>query len=273
MKNKTKLIIIITISFLSVTGIAFWFLKQPKTVAKLAENQAITDVGFNTVYSSIKKYTGTKVKWGGRVFTEPEKDGSTIYFQMFEGDDADHNVMVSAPDFNGELKEDDYIVLEGTIGGLWKGKNSFNADIDAMKIIASKIEAGSKSKVLAPADKIVPINDTKDVSGFMITLDRIEIAEKETRVYLKVKNGTSEEVSFYTYGAKLVQGTTQLESQTGDTDEELPSSIAPNVEAVGAVFFDKVSDNPKEISIFINRPYVNGSYGDYSDLEFKVILP
>jgi len=271
MKNKKALFVILTVFILSLVGIGLWVKSKSPTSNPLATKQ-ITDIDYKTVYSDVKKYIGKTVKWNGRVFTEVEKDDSGIYFQMYEGDNSDHNTLVYIPDFKETLKEDDFVVVEARIDGLWKGKNAFNADIDAIKLVAYKVETGSKAKILAPAIKTIPINDTKDVHGFLITLDRVELAEKETRIYVRIKNTTDEEVTFFDTGSKLVQGSKQIESEYLDNDEELPTSVAPNVEAIGAIVFDKLAESPTEVTLFLDRPYVKGNYSDSSDLEFKFNL-
>jgi len=180
---------------------------------------------YDLVNGNPEKYKGEIIQWGAKVFTEPEKDEDGVYFQAYVGGD-DRNVAVLYRKSDFQIKEDDYVIIYGVVKGNFDGENAFGAKLEIPMIEAGYIEAGSRNDVVAPASEIIPVNDSVTQNQFTVTLEKVELADDETRFFIKLKNDSQSEVSFYTYDSKLTQGSNQYESESiYDSGMKLPSSI------------------------------------------------
>ena len=51
-------------------------------------------------------------------------------------------------------------------------------------IEAGYIEAGTRNEVAAPASQVIPVNDSNTQNKFTVTLEKIELAQNETRFFI-----------------------------------------------------------------------------------------
>lgn len=227
---------------------------------------------YDIVNSDPDAYKGKVIQWGGKVFVEPEKDLNGVYLQVYAGDnDKNFIVAYAVPSF--EVKRDDYISVIGVVKGKFSGENGFGAKIDVPQITAGYIEKGTRSSVLEPASKTVNVNKPIIQNAFTVTLDKIELAANETRFFLKVSNKSGGAVNFYTYGAKAVIGTTQLEakSQYG-SGEELPSEVKDGVEATGVLVFPAMKPG-QNVRLLLDKPYSSSNYNlNWQEVNFDASI-
>lgn len=96
--------------------------------------------------------------------------------------------------------------------------------------------------------------------GFQVTLDKIEFGEESTRAYVTLTNNTDRGVSFYTFDAKILQGSMQadyLEDSYAYYEEEPQAELRPGVKTQGVVPFEPVDPNgPFELRI----PWASNNY-------------
>jgi hypothetical protein len=132
-----------------------------------------------------------------------------------------------------------------------EGTNAFGATLRVPRVVATKVEPVSREDVLAPALKKYEVNRPVGQHGLVITLNRIELAERETRVYVKAVNQSPEKASVTTYGAKIVQGSRQLERKSvfDSNYPDMPGDLLAGVEAEAVIMFDAL--NPSEPLRFV----------------------
>lgn len=229
-------------------------------------NGVVTEEDFNDMYHHPKDYKGYEVEFTGQVFFDPERDDSSVYLQVYANpSQLDQNVIVTFDDPDFDVKMDDYVEVKGIVKDEFKGENLFGETITAPLVEASSIEVVDYITAVAPTIKEVSVEETIDQHGMEVTLQKIEFAENETRVYMKVINNTKDTVYFDNYGTKLISGSSQYE--VGDNFEsglpELPYDILAGVEAEGVLTFPAIEEHSGNFSLHAE------GYSDDFELEFE----
>ena len=179
-----------------------------------AEKVYIEDSEIDAALSDGDSYKGKYIDIVGKVFSI-DKDGDTVAMQAwYDVEDAEQQFIVYADkETAGNVKEDDFIKVDGKITGTFTGENYFGGEITALMIEAESLEIGGYDDLYAPAESTKEIGETKDQHGVSVTLDRIEYAKGEARVYLAVSNESGYTASIYTYDAKAIQDGKQFEHE------------------------------------------------------------
>lgn len=264
----TLLIILTTTTFISCSGNNESNQDNSNNSAVLEENNEsiIPREEFNLVYSNPKKYKGKEVEFYGKIFTNVEKDNDGTYMQMYTNEDgSDNNVLVGINDPNLNVKSGDIVYVRGVVKGEEKGENAFGAELTLPVILASKVEITDYGIAYAPALKIIEVNQEQDQHGYKLTLKKVEIAENETRAYIKIENSSSNKISFYSFNSILTQGSNQIEQEDNweANYPEVSSEILPGIIQEGVVTFKKIDAQGGNFNIIFE-----GRSDDYS-LDFK----
>ncbi len=152
-----------------------------------------------------------------------------------------------------EVKQGDYIICSGYIDSVTEYKNAYDAKLYAPLVISSDLRKSTYMEVMAPANEtITPENLKQEKYGYSVTIDKIEFAEKETRVYATVKNNGK--ALLYFGDAVIVQDGKQYNSTDNyDSDyEEIPYEIVKGVSCSGIMVFPTISTNNFELTIDIH---------------------
>lgn len=209
------------------------------------ENVYLTEDEIPYLYTDAKKYTGKHVKLSGQIFQEPERDENGVYFQMFQNiTESENNTIVG---YLGEseldVKNGDYVLIDGLIDGEVKGSNAFGGKIIAPKIIATTVEVSSYQEIVSPAEKIIEVQESREQHGYEIILEKLEMAKNETRIYLTINNNGKSNFSLYSFNAKLVQDKKQYEEQSNWDAEypEVQTDLIPGTTTSGIICFPAIS--------------------------------
>ena len=132
----------------------------------------------------------------GQVFVDPEKDGDEIALQVWHNpQNAEKNFIVY---YKGDatVKTNDYIEVDGKITGEFKGENAFGGEVTAPMIEADTLEVKSYMEAVVPTiSEIVPENAVVEQNGVALKVDKVEFAEKETRIYITESKSSSDNCS------------------------------------------------------------------------------
>lgn len=233
-----------------------------KTKGKLKEED------YEKLYSDPKKYKGYELEITGKVFAEPEQDEKGTYIQIWaDPENAEKNTLIAINDPKFKIKTDDYVKVEGVIKDEFEGENAFGGTITAPIVLAKNIEVVDYLTAVSPTLKEVEMDKEINQYGIKVTLKKIEIAENQTRVYIKIKNDTKEKASFYPGSAKLIVGNKQLEEEYIDSEttglQEIQNEILPSIETEGVIVYPAINLGEKQIKL--NAEVSSENY----DLEFK----
>lgn len=224
-------------------------------------SKPLTKEEFAKMYSDPKKYKGSKVNFYAKIFIEPERDNDGTYLQVYADNNEERNTIVGIGDPDLKVKADDIIHVVGTVEDVFEGENAFGATITAPTIKAETVEVTDYATAFAPAIKTINVNKKIDQHGYVIKLNKIELAEKETRAYVTITNNSKDKIDFYSFNTKLLSGDKQYEPTDDFNYPEIQSEILPGVTTEGIIAYPVI---PKSGDL---KVYMDGSSDNY-ELEF-----
>ncbi len=260
MKRKVCVVIAVLVLALSLIGCSSSSSTTGTTTSNSTSKELMKNDKISLLMGDPDKYKGYPVELIGQVFGGTETKDGVSAFQMWtvpKGDKS--NIIVYIKGSSGP-KEDEYVKVKGTVTGKLDGKNGFGASITALTVAADSVEKMNPADVVAPAVQTVDVNKNVNQKGYSITLQKIEFAETETRVYLQVKNDTKGKINFWEHEAKATQNGKQFETTYNAADyPEISSDILPGVTSEGIIVFKPLDRNAKAAQF-----YFDGSFDDYS---------
>ncbi|MBO8157856.1 MAG: hypothetical protein H0Z32_15640 [Bacillaceae bacterium] len=87
---------------------------------------------------------------------------------------------------------------------VFEGENAFGAVLTALLTLADTIEKTDYQTAFASAKKTIDLKEKQNQHGYRLTVQKIELADEETRVYVKVTNDTSDKNSFYSFNTRII---------------------------------------------------------------------
>jgi len=225
------------------------------------------------MYSDPDKFKNRSVDFYAKIFIVPEKDDKGTYIQAYANNDDSKNTLITIVDPKLDVKQDDVIHVVGTVNKEFEGENALGGTVNAPIILASKVEKTDYATAFAPAIKTIEVNKEINQHGYIIKLNKVELAEKETRLYIKINNTSKEKVSFYSFNANVVQGSKQFK-ESDNYDEvvpELDSEILPGVDQEGVLIFEPVRVDGENLKIILDGTSDNYEL-NFDPFTFEAIL-
>ena len=142
------------------------------------------------MYSDPDSFKGRTLELYGRVFNEPEYDDDGVYFQMWgDPENGERNTIVACKDTSLKLQDDDYVHILGSVSGKHEGENALGSKITAPAIVADSVEVVTYQEACAPTLYTATVQTAAQTQcGYTVSVDSVELAEKETRVAVTVTN-------------------------------------------------------------------------------------
>lgn len=223
--------------------------------------RTFTNDNYAELFSDPDAHQGAQVDVTGQLLERPEIGDGELAFQMFvDIENVDWNTIVYTDQTDLDLNADDYVQVQGEVLGSLDGENAFGGTVTAPTVQASDVSPVSAGQAIDPATEVREIGQTLGDQGFEVTLEKIEFGEESTRAYVTLRNNTGRGASFFTFDAKIQQGSTQadyLEDSYAYYEEEPQDSLRPGVETEGVIPFEPVDpDQPFELRI----PWTSDNY-------------
>ncbi|MDD5700699.1 MAG: hypothetical protein PHU23_01510 [Dehalococcoidales bacterium] len=154
-----------------------------------------------------------------------------------------------------ELKENSWIKLKGELNQYWKTENLIGAELVLPVVVASEVNITTRSEGISAIVTVVS-GESITQNGLTITIDKLEIAAPETRVYIKAENNSNYKASLYHFDAVIVQGTKQIKIKTVfDEDIKEPdSTLLPGTMTEGVILFEPLDPNVSKASLNWSGP-------------------
>lgn len=221
---------------------------------KIESKGKLSEKDYDKLYTNPQKYKGYEVTLTGQVFSEPEKDDDGVYFQMFgDPENSEKNTMVASSDTSLKVKSDQYVQVKGIVADEYEGENAFGGNVVAAAVRADSVKIVDYITAMSPTKKTIEINKEINQYGLVVTLQKVELADNQTRVFMKINNNTNENASYYSSNTKLVVNNKQLESEYYDSEEtgltELQSDLLPKVETEGVIIYPAVNKTTDKIKL------------------------
>ncbi len=230
----------------------------------------LEETEISDLFSNPENFKGKYVKLSGKIFNGPDKEENYVAYQAW------HDIQNSDKDFvfgmenpEEELSQGDYVIVDGVISGAFEGENIMGGTISCPMINAVSIERQSYMDAVVPTiSEIVPENAMSEQNGIVLKVDKVEFAEKETRIYLTESNSSADKFSMWVYSIKIVQNGQQIEQDFTSSSSyegnyaELSTDILPNASSSGVLVFPAM-DSSAGFQI-----YAEGSSDNY-ELDFQ----
>lgn len=212
---------------------------QPKS-----KDVLLTTEQFDQLYVNAKQFEGYQVDFYGRVFQSPEKTDKFQSFQLYARNDDSKNTIVRLDETILDIQKGDILHIVGEVQELFQGKNAFGATLKIPVIRAKNVEKSDYATAFAPSIKTLEVNQIQNQNGYIMAISKVELAEQETRVYLKISNESADTIDFHTYSSVLIQEGKQYE-RTSNTYADYPEissdNIRPGVTTEGVIVFQAVN--------------------------------
>ncbi|MBM6722235.1 hypothetical protein [Pseudoflavonifractor phocaeensis] len=247
---------------------------EPSNTPEAVVQEPLTDAEVKMMYSAPDEYKGALVELSGVVFNTVEYDEDGVYFQMWgDPENSDLNTIVTYPDPNFALESGQYVKVTGTVMGEVTGTNAFGGEISAAMVTADGLEISTYQDVVSPtlatASADVP---TVEQLGYSITVQKAELAENETRLYISATNNGSANFIIYSFNMTIVQDGHQYEEESNYAADypELQSDIRPSVTTEGVVTFPALENAPFQLIIEARSDDWDEDIQDYIfDMDFQ----
>jgi len=244
---------------------------QPPTKKPNIEINAAT---INNIYYSADNYVDCPVNLNVRIFNVLGEDDGYYHVQAYAYGQEEYNVYIAAPvKYKGIMYTDNCINVQGVCRGSDTSENVFGSEVYLMLIRGSSVSNAEPHETVDPTLEEVVVNKSKTSYGITVTLEKIQFASKETRVFLKIKNGRSGDISYYEFNTYAIIGSRQYDTTWGSylvDYPEIPSTIHPGVLSEGIILFEKINpDSTNMISLYIEVGTGDYKIGDYGDITIK----
>ena len=205
-----------------------------------------------SLYTNPENFKNHCVELTGVVFTTPEYTDTGVCVQMMADiKNYDKNTIVYIYDKDFRVEKDDYLRVVGIVGDPFEGKNAFGATITAPVVDAKEYEICSYADAASPTLKTVEVDQTETQFGYSVTVNKVEYAENETRIYMTVNNDGSDTFNVYSFDMKISQNGKQYEQQDNwDADyPELQSELLPGNSSEGVVTFPALAEGEFTLAV------------------------
>jgi hypothetical protein len=232
-----------------------------------SESVTFTLANWDLLASSPEDYKGARVNVVGKVFTAPERDEGAVYFQMYaDPKNSEWNTIVAYPDSSLRVRQDDFVRVKGEVTGGYTGENAFGGEVTAPTITADTVSVVDATAAASPATTTLG-RATSTQHGITLLVRKVELADDETRVFLKIRNASSSKFSFYGSSGKAVQRGRQFESEYNSDYPELSTDLLPGASTSGVIVFPPL--DPKGLTLHLEGSSDNYEIGDYGSLTWR----
>lgn len=211
-----------------------------ESVAEYSEDNLLSADETDELYSNPDDYIGKSVNLYGQIFNDMGSEDGTVCFQIFtDPSNAEDDVVVYYENADYQVKTDAYVLVKGVVTDSFTGENAFGGETTCPTIKATSVEESNYIDAVSPTLASFDIGQTKSIAGLDITIEKVEFAEKETRVYTSITNTTSTSADFYGNISTLVQGGKQYEFEYNydDAYEEVPDVVNAGVTVTGILTY------------------------------------
>lgn len=207
----------------------------------------------SALFSNPDSCIGKSVNICGQIFNEVPSDGEGTYFQMYtDAENYEDDVMVYVAD-GYQVEEEKNVRVKGVVSDTYTGENMLGGEITCAVISANSVEDVSYAEAYAPALETAETSAVLKGGDVEVSVEKVEFAESETRLYVTVTNNGSDTADASPYCAVLVQNGKQYEYEENySADYELlPDEIKPGVTASGVMVFPAIDPSSFDLTMDI----------------------
>lgn len=224
----------------------------------------LEDSQIQQLFTDPEQFNGKYAKLSGVLLTNPEtdSDGSTALQVFYDAKNYDQNFIVYTNNADASLKSGDYVKVDGKVRGKFTGQNAMGAEISIPAIENASVTKSTYIDVVAPTTATLEPNVSSEQHNVTVSVDKVEYSDVETRVYMTIKNDSSEDVDAGVYDIKIIMDGQQVgidnnsQSSYDGNYPELNSHIAANASTSGILVFPTIEQH-KDFQISVPDVYSN----------------
>jgi len=241
MKKKISIFCILTMLIISMTGCT----SGSDNDSNKDEKVYIDESEVPELFTNPDSFKGKYVELSGQIFTAPEKsDGTTALQIYYDPVNYSNNFIVHYDNTDTTFNQNDYVIVEGMISGTFKGENMLGGTIAVPLITADSVEVSTYVDVVSPTIKSIDVNRSKEQYGYSLSVDKVEFAGSETRVYVTIANNGASTFSLFPYDMKISQNSNQFSyKENYDANYEQVQTgggLMPGNSTSGVVTFENI---------------------------------
>lgn len=213
-----------------------------------AEKVYVDESEFERVYTEGDSYAGKYMAFTGMIFNVEETEDAYFIQAYQDFDNANHNTTIEYGNKDIKFEQGDFIKVDGVIEGTMTYENIYGDEMVALCVEADTIEVTSYLDAALPTIKTIEVGETIEKDGYSLTLDKVEIADAETRCYYTLVNNGSNNFSLSTYTSVITQDSSQANYMISgayffdpEPIDALTFELRPGVETSGYIAYDSIS--------------------------------
>lgn len=172
------------------------------------DNNKLSQADVMSILTDPSSYIGRSVELSGRIYTPAEHDRNHIYMKVFlDPLNSTDTVVLKLDNNSTEFVKGDYILFSGVIVDQYSGVDPFGKELITPIINVESMVMSSYIDLVSPTLKEIKPGLSQEFEGIVVTVDKVQFAELETRVYYTVQNQTDTKKSFlYLYPRLFING-------------------------------------------------------------------
>lgn len=224
------------------------------------EKVYLEDSQIQQLFTDPEQFKGKYAKLSGVLLANPEtdSDGSMALQIFYDTQNYDQNFIVYTDNADASLKSGDYVKVDGKVRGKFTGQNAMGAEISIPAIENASVTKSTYMDVVAPTTATLEPNVSSEQHGITASVDKVEYSDLETRVYMTVKNDSSDNVSLDVYGIKLIMDGQQIAQDNNSVSSfngnyaELNYDIAAGASSSGILVFPAI-EQKKDFQVVLSN--------------------
>lgn len=207
--------------------------------ARSEQNQAdktyvsLTKEEIEQLYANPNVYKDRSVTLCGKVGEIQRRKNSIAFEMLGDPTNSKTSTIVGYHDPSVNVKSGDYVKVNGTM------IRAMGKKVLVPSIYADSIEVVGYIDALSPTIKSVDIQESQTLYGHSITVEKVEFAQAETRIYLTIQNNGKDQFSIFSSQTKIVQNGKQYEYQYNPVANypEIQMGLLPGATTEGIIAF------------------------------------
>ena len=198
------------------------------------------------LYAHPDEFKGKTIKELTMQIVAVDKVHGEIHLQGYEDfAKQEHPTVVVVSDNKVKYEDGEYIKVKGKVLGKAQVVDAVSTEMTAVKLEAKKIQK-IKSTDAIPAEETLDIGYDVKVKGVSATVQKVDLTSDETRVYIKVKNGTKKNIEIYPNQSILSQDGNDYEADLENylyDDVRMQKNIKAGSSISGVIIFKRIDSN------------------------------
>lgn len=195
------------------------------------------------VYTRAEDYLGYHINVKGKVFQVLGDTGTSKGVQIWLDPETSEQNMWIYYSNDADIKQGDYIICSGYIKSINSYDNNYGAELTAPLIVSENMKKSNYIEVMSPTKATVDLSGVKaEQYGYSISVDKVEFAENETRVYFTADNKGSDKMYTGVDDAIIIQNGKQFNADNNleAEYETIPYELYNGTASSGIVTFSTI---------------------------------